>query len=194
MSMSIPSCSLHLKEMADCSCETLDESNSDQKNRGDGDRASEEGRVKSDQIRELGKQPGRNLLQSRYLEGIVNYLRCQDLMNKQVIKMILFSEPGAGDCSFLYDSLCERNSSAGIKVDLGRKTDRQRGREENRTGYNSLRDFACFRHFTIFCLGLSVALFLCEEEIRLSRAFLEFRKRALRYSCHVCTKTNNQSW
>ena len=117
MSMSIPSCSLHLKEMADCSCETLDEYNSDQKSGGDGDRASEEGRVKSDQIRELGKQPDRNLLQSRYLEGIVNYLRCQDLMNKQIIKMILFSEPGAGDCSFLYDSLYERNSSAGIKVD-----------------------------------------------------------------------------
>ena len=87
--------------MADCSCETLDEYNSDQRNRGDGDRASEEGRVESDQIRELGKHPPRNLLQSRYLEGIVNYLRCQDLMNKQIIKVILFSEPGAGDCSFL---------------------------------------------------------------------------------------------
>ena len=135
MFMSIPSCSLHLKEMADCSCESLDKYNSDLRNGGDGDRASEEGRVKSDQIRELGKHTGgRNLLQSRYLEGIVNYLRCQDLMNKQIIKMILFSEPGAGDCSFLYDSLYERNSSAGIKVDLVRKSDRQRGREENRAG------------------------------------------------------------
>ena len=37
--------------------------------------------------------------------------------------------------------------------------------------------FSCFRHLTTFCLGLSVALFLCEEEIRASRAFLEFRNK-----------------
>jgi len=43
----------------------------------------------------------------------------------------------------------------------------------------TLREKQLSRHLTTFCLGLSVALFLCEEEIRASRAFLEFRTGAL---------------
>ena len=42
--------------------------------------------------------------------------------------------------------------------------------------------FPHFRHFTTFLLGLSATLFLCENEIRASRAFLEFRKSVLSYS------------
>ena len=42
--------------------------------------------------------------------------------------------------------------------------------------------FPLFRHFTTFLLGLSATLFLCENEIRASRAFLEFRKSVLSYS------------
>jgi len=43
----------------------------------------------------------------------------------------------------------------------------------------TLREKELSRHFTTFLLGLSATLFLCENEIRASRAFLEFRTEAL---------------